>query len=74
MKASRPLADFREGISAPAQRALARAGITSLKTLSTWSTTDLLKLHGLGPSAIPPLRSALRRAGLTFSKKTLSHK
>lgn len=74
MKKSISQADFREGISAPAQRALARAGIASLKKLSTWSTAELLKLHGVGPTAIPPLRSALRRAGLTFSKKTLSHK
>lgn len=65
--------NFLETISAPARRALVGAGITTLKDLSRFSKEELLKLHGVGPSALPPLRTALRRAGLHF-KITLRYK
>jgi predicted RecB family nuclease len=65
----RPKADFLRILSGPARRALENTGIDSLKKLSTWSKTDLLKLHGLGPSSIPKLNNALQQKGLTFRKK-----
>lgn len=54
--------------SAPASRALANAGIKTLKGLSQWTEKDLLKLHGIGPSSIPILRKALKEKGLSFKK------
>lgn len=66
--------NFLDTISAPARRALVGAGITTLKGLARWSEKDLLALHGVGPSALPPLRKTLRRSGLTFTKNTLPHK
>jgi hypothetical protein len=54
------------GLSAPARRALARAGIVSLRTLSTYSERNILQLHGVGPSSIPKLKAALVSAGLSF--------
>jgi DNA-directed RNA polymerase alpha subunit len=55
-------------LSAPARRALANAGIAKLKDLSRWTEVDLLRLHGLGPSAIPVLRAALKKAKLSLKK------
>lgn len=43
-------------LSAPAQRALKSAGITSVEALRKWSDEALLELHGVGPTAIPKLR------------------
>jgi predicted RecB family nuclease len=57
---------FVGGLSAPARRALQGAGVDSLKKLARHSEKDILALHGIGPSAIPVLRAALKSAGLTF--------
>lgn len=54
-------------IGAPARRALASAGYTSLAQLSTASEADLLRLHGMGPKAIGQLREALTAQGLAFA-------
>ena len=56
-------------LSAPAQRALEREGITTLKQLARYSEKDILALHGMGPGSMPKLRAALKAAGLTFSKQ-----
>ena len=42
--------------SAPAQRALESAGITSLKQLTEVTEEDLLQLHGMGQKALGILR------------------
>jgi predicted Fe-Mo cluster-binding NifX family protein len=55
-------------ISNPARRAITANGITTLKMLSSYCEKDLLKMHGIGPSAITVLKSALRAAGLKFKK------
>jgi predicted RecB family nuclease len=57
---------FVDGLSAPARRALQGAGIDSPKKLARHSETDILALHGMGPSAIPKLRAALKAQGLAF--------
>ena len=46
-------------ISAPAQRALASAGITNLKQLSKFTEAEVAQLHGMGPNALGKLREAL---------------
>ena len=56
-------AAFPPGLSGPALRALARAGITSIAQLSRWSETQLRDLHGMGPKALRQLRDALRANG-----------
>lgn len=60
------VSDFPIGLSQPALRALAGAGITRLDQLSKISEADLKKLHGLGPAGIRMLRSALEAKGLSF--------
>jgi hypothetical protein len=60
--------DFREKLSTPALRALLNAKISNLKKLSKLTEAELLKLHGMGPSSIPKLRSALKEKGLSFKK------
>lgn len=61
--------EFMQKLSAPAQRALLRAGITSLQTLSLYSEKELLALHGFGPASIPVLEMALAKEGLTLKKQ-----
>ncbi len=55
-------------LSRPAQRALERAGIRRLKDLAEWTEKDLLSLHGVGPTAIPPLKAAMKKLGIQFKK------
>ena len=47
------------GIGAPATRALALAGITTLDDVRGVDLDELLRLHGVGPKAIRVLREAL---------------
>ena len=44
--------DFPSGLSQPALRALAGAGLTSLQTLTRVSEAELKQLHGMGPKGI----------------------
>jgi Bacterial RNA polymerase, alpha chain C terminal domain len=53
-------------LSAPARRALSRAGYTRLDQLAQISESDLKKLHGMGPTAIAALRAALDERCLSF--------
>jgi DNA-directed RNA polymerase alpha subunit len=62
-----PDAEFLSALPAPARRALENAGINSIKKLLTKSETDLLQLHGFGPSSIPRLRAYLRKQGLDLN-------
>lgn len=55
------------GLSAPAHRALAGAGIQTPAQLAAHTERQVLALHGLGPAALEPLRAALKAAGLTFA-------
>lgn len=55
-------------LAGPAQRALARAGITSLKQLSKKTERQVSELHGMGPGAVEKLRASLRRSGLRFKR------
>lgn len=55
-------------LSAPAGRALAAAGITDLRALDGMPEKDVLALHGIGPSQLGVLRTALVAAGCAFSE------
>jgi hypothetical protein len=59
-------------LGAPAERALAGAGIKNLKQLSKFSETEIKQLHGVGPNAIGKLRQALVENGLSFAEKKKS--
>ena len=59
--------DLPAGLSAPARRALALIGITSLDQLTGHRASDVLKLHGMGLKGIRTLREALADAGLSFA-------
>jgi predicted RecB family nuclease len=66
--AKKPAAGFMAGLSAPARRALERAGLTTLTRLARRTERQLLDLHGMGPSRVPKLRAALRQSGKRFAK------
>jgi hypothetical protein len=61
---SPPLPD---GLAAPARRALASAGVTALRHLTTLTEGEVRLMHGMGPKAIALLRSAMHAAGLDFA-------
>ncbi|MGG7035523.1 MAG: RNA polymerase alpha subunit C-terminal domain-containing protein [Flavobacterium sp.] len=64
---NKPKSGFLSLISAPARRALENAGITTLEKLAKQSEKDILKLHGIGKTAIPKLREALKAENLSFT-------
>jgi hypothetical protein len=53
-------------LSAPARRALERAGYVRLDQLAGVKRSTLAKLHGMGPSAIRALDDALNQRGLSL--------
>jgi len=63
-KTSATDADLLPKISAPARRVLEAKGIKNLRQLSKYSASELLELHGFGPSSIPIIEKALKQAGL----------
>lgn len=59
---------FLDTLVAPARRALENNNITTLKKLSAFTESEILAFHGMGPSTLPKLRSALKDEGLSFKK------
>jgi DNA-directed RNA polymerase alpha subunit len=53
-------------LAAPARRALAREGLTTLASLTRFTETELSALHGIGPNALKVIKSALKQRGLTL--------
>lgn len=66
-KKSEPGSEFPK-IGAPALRALAGAGIKTLKQLAKHSEAEIAELHGMGPKAIGLLKKKLKSEGLAFKK------
>ena len=62
----KPVKGFLSNIAAPARRALENRGIKTLKQLSHYTEDEILKLHGMGKTSIPKLKSALKSGGLEF--------
>lgn len=57
-----------DGISAPARRALANAGIKTLMQLAGKREADVTALHGMGPNALGKLHDKLKAKKLSFAK------
>ena len=53
-------------LAAPAQRALASAGVHRLKDLTKFSEAEVKKWHGIGTNAMEKLRQAMNEKGLSF--------
>ena len=64
-----PESDLPPKLGAPAERALANAGIKNLKQLAKFTEAEIKQLHGVGPNAIGKLRQALAEEGLSFAEK-----
>jgi predicted Fe-Mo cluster-binding NifX family protein len=56
-------------LAAPAQRALAHAGVINLSKLAQMSEADVMALHGMGPNAMTTLKTAMKVKRLTFAKR-----
>ena len=61
--------DLPAKLGAPAERALAGAGIKNLKHLTKFSEAEIKQLHGVGPNALGKLRAALGDKGLSFAEE-----
>jgi len=66
---NKPNDGFMAGISAPVRRALVSKNINTLTDLAQYTEKEILDLHGIGPTAIPKLKSALKDARLSFRGK-----
>jgi hypothetical protein len=53
-------------LAAPARRALIGAGYTRLEHLTKVKESEVMRLHGMGPTAMEVLRNALEERGLSF--------
>ena len=60
-----------DGLAAPARRALATAGISSLEELSRRTEREIAALHGIGGNALATLRAALAASGSSFAERRL---
>jgi hypothetical protein len=58
-------ADFAK-LAKPAQRALLNSGICTPVDLAKRTQKEVAAFHGIGPSALPILRQALRKHRLSF--------
>src|SRR5690606_27994808 len=67
--ARKPETGFLSNLVAPARRALERQDITTLARLSKYTESEILELHGMGPSSLPKLRQALHSQGLSFKQR-----
>ncbi len=56
-------------LAAPAMRALASAGLTSIAKLSKVREVDVVALHGMGPNAMTALKVAMKAKGVSFAKR-----
>lgn len=54
-------------LAAPAQRALAAAGVTRLAQLARFSEAEVKAWHGIGPNALAVLRQAMQANRLSFA-------
>jgi uncharacterized protein YdhG (YjbR/CyaY superfamily) len=61
-------ADPFSSLSAPAQRALKKEGITTVAKLAKYTKKEILALHGMGPGSIPTLTKVLASQKLKFKK------
>ena len=61
--------DLPAKLGAPAERALANAGIKNLKQLTKFTEAEIKQIHGVGPNALGKLRQALADQGLVFKEK-----
>jgi hypothetical protein len=59
---------FPPGMSGPALRALATAGIRSLDDLVEWTEAEVAALHGMGPKGIRVLGDALAASNRGFRR------
>jgi hypothetical protein len=62
-----PDTDLPAKLGKPAERALSAAGIHRLADLTAWTERDLAALHGVGPTALAKLRTALAERGQSFA-------
>ena len=71
-KSKQQAGDLPAKMGAPAERALANAGIKNLKQVTKFTEAEIKQLHGVGPNAVGKLRQALADKGWSFAKEKKS--
>ncbi len=66
-RSDKPESNLPTGLGKPARRALAAAGYVRLEQLTEVSEAEVMELHGVGPTALERLRSALAAKGRRFA-------
>lgn len=65
-RSRKPTTGLYAGLSAPVIRALEKENIHTVIQLSKFSESEILQLHGVGPSSLPKLKAALAKENLNF--------
>ncbi|MEK5186729.1 RNA polymerase alpha subunit C-terminal domain-containing protein [Solibacillus sp. FSL R5-0691] len=65
-QANKPSKGFLSRLTSPARNALINAGITELEQLAEYTESEILQLHGIGPSSMPKLKQAMAEKSLNF--------
>ncbi|GAB5539104.1 MAG: hypothetical protein Salg2KO_12070 [Salibacteraceae bacterium] len=60
---------FPHYLAKPAQRALAKEGITQLYDLSRFTKSEIRELHGIGPDAMMKIKYDLIEQEISFKKE-----
>lgn len=66
--AKKPQIGWQAKLSAPANRALEREGITTLAQIAQYSRKEMGKWHGIGPKVLQLLSAELADAGLAWKE------
>jgi len=64
--AEKPATGLLSELSAPARRALQGAGISSTGDLAQFTESEILALHGFGPSGLAMVKAAMKKDGIAF--------
>lgn len=67
-KENKPKSGFLSKLSSPARNALVHKGIDTLQELSKYTEKEILKIHGIGPSSLPIMKSSLQEVDLSFKE------
>lgn len=67
-KLKEPASGFLAFLSSPARNALLHLKIDTVQKLSTYTESEILKIHGIGKASLPVFKKALKEEGLSFKQ------
>jgi predicted RecB family nuclease len=64
--AEKPATGLLSKLSAPARRALQAIGVSTTADLARFTESEILALHGFGPSGLAVVKAAMQEEGIAF--------